>query len=272
MAVLLPALAKARTQAKRIVCLSGLKQLVLGWMSYAENNDGKLVNGGQAGDGTGPYAGVVDVFWCTPLCNAAHPLSTSDDVGSDWPAIRYDWDTKENNPTNPLPYAERVSLLRRGALYKYCQNVKSYRCPEVDKDEHRAYVMPSSMNGQCKFCASGTGPVVKNLGQIKSSKDRVVFFEEPRISTDAFNFPYYNGTGDPVWGGNDHPNIMHGDGANFGFADGHADFRKWTSRKLIDYIRAGWPSGTLPLPTYADTKEDLRWLYNAIWGVVITVP
>jgi len=43
MGLLLPALAKARTQAKRIVLLSGLKQLSLAWMSYAENNGDKLL-------------------------------------------------------------------------------------------------------------------------------------------------------------------------------------------------------------------------------------
>ena len=49
MAVLLPALSKARTQAKRIVCLSGLKQLTLGWMNYAAAYNDKLVNGSASG-------------------------------------------------------------------------------------------------------------------------------------------------------------------------------------------------------------------------------
>ncbi|MGD1043189.1 MAG: type II secretion system protein, partial [Sedimentisphaerales bacterium] len=45
MAVLLPALNRAREQGKRIVCLNNLKQLTLGWMNYATANNEKLVNG-----------------------------------------------------------------------------------------------------------------------------------------------------------------------------------------------------------------------------------
>ena len=150
MAVLLPALSKARTQAKRIVCLGNLRQLVTAWMAYAENNDGKIVNGGQALSGTGGtgYAAVTEPFWCTPLCNATYPLPTTDEVGSGWPAIRYDWDTTTTGAF-AYPYEERLSLLMKGALYRYCSNVKSYRCAEADKDTHRTYVMPVSMNAYC---------------------------------------------------------------------------------------------------------------------------
>jgi len=64
MAVLLPALTKARRTAKRVICMSNMKQLITGWMSYYENNDGKLVNGGQT-----PIPGVAgstvkEPYWC----------------------------------------------------------------------------------------------------------------------------------------------------------------------------------------------------------------
>jgi prepilin-type N-terminal cleavage/methylation domain-containing protein len=62
MAVLLPALNRARTQAKRIVCLSGLKQLVTAWMAYADNSDSKLVNGGQPPSNTPT---PTEPYWCT---------------------------------------------------------------------------------------------------------------------------------------------------------------------------------------------------------------
>ena len=47
MGILIPALTKARRVAKRVVCMSNMRQLLAAWMSYAEQNDGKLVNGGQ---------------------------------------------------------------------------------------------------------------------------------------------------------------------------------------------------------------------------------
>lgn len=42
LAVLMPALTKARMQAQRITCASGLKQLTTGFMMYAEAYNGKL--------------------------------------------------------------------------------------------------------------------------------------------------------------------------------------------------------------------------------------
>ena len=42
MAILIPALQAAREQGKRAVCLSNLKQLTLGWIMYADDNDDKI--------------------------------------------------------------------------------------------------------------------------------------------------------------------------------------------------------------------------------------
>ena len=40
--LLLPALAKAKTKAQGIQCLSNLKQLQLGWLMYADDHNGRL--------------------------------------------------------------------------------------------------------------------------------------------------------------------------------------------------------------------------------------
>ena len=44
MAVLLPALNRAREQGKRTVCMSNLKQLMLAWVLYADDHDQMIVN------------------------------------------------------------------------------------------------------------------------------------------------------------------------------------------------------------------------------------
>jgi len=160
MALLLPALAKARTQAKRITCLSGLRQLVLGWTSYAENNDGKLINGGQAwNNANAPYNDPVkEPYWCTSF-------NTTADPGWDWSWVTNAWDGYTGPP---LTYEQRVEKLKKGALYRYCSNMKSYRCAEGDKDMHRTYVMPCSMNALCYGCGDAAkGPIPKRLGQIR---------------------------------------------------------------------------------------------------------
>ena len=263
MAVLLPALNRARTQAKRIVCLNGLKQLVVAWMTYADNSDSKLVNGGQAGAGAGgsAYDWVTEPWWCTPL----YPLPAADEFGS-FNAKRFDWDLT-------LVYKEREWLLKQGALYKYCQNLKSYRCPEADKDIHRTYIMPAPMNAEWKNAPAGycpAGMVAKRLGQIKKSKERVVFFEERIITPDAFEFPTPAGL---PWN-YDKPNIMHGNGGNFGFADGHAEYHQYECDAVIRWAKTistnqsdGAPTNTELAACFSTHKDDYGWLLNAVWGL-----
>jgi prepilin-type N-terminal cleavage/methylation domain-containing protein/prepilin-type processing-associated H-X9-DG protein len=262
MAVLLPALNRARTQAKRIACLNGLKQLVTAWMAYADSSDGKLVNGGQAPvfcDGI-----EREPYWCSSVHTAANP-------GWDW-----DWQNQGGHDCytgSGLTYDQRIEKLKGGALYRYCQNVKSYRCPEADKDMHRTYVMPTSMNAAWTTTPGGTtsvstagypySKVAKRLGQIKKSKERVVFFEEKRASPDAFQFP-----DDMSAGLCDPPNIMHGNGGNFGFADGHSEYHQYECAATIAWANGGPPpaTDTCFLGTVAGKQGDYKWLRNAIWG------
>jgi len=48
MAILMPALNRVREQGKRAACLSNVKQLTLGWIMYADDNDQKIVSGRTA--------------------------------------------------------------------------------------------------------------------------------------------------------------------------------------------------------------------------------
>jgi type II secretory pathway pseudopilin PulG len=43
-AMLLPALSKAKARAQGALCLSNIKQLSLGWLLYADDNNDKLVH------------------------------------------------------------------------------------------------------------------------------------------------------------------------------------------------------------------------------------
>jgi prepilin-type N-terminal cleavage/methylation domain-containing protein/prepilin-type processing-associated H-X9-DG protein len=256
MAVLLPALNKARTQAKRIVCLSNLRQLLTAWMAYADNSDGKLVNGGQLPLPTTPAEiARAEPLWCTSF-------NTTADPGYDWC-----WTTMSGCAT-ALRYEQRVAKLKKGAIYRYCQNVKSYRCPEADKDMHRTYVIPESMNAQWgRPPYHAEGAVAKRMGEIKKSKERIVFLEERRISGDTCIF-IYNTNGNTVYWDGDPPNIMHGNGANFGFADGHADYHGWLCPSTLELAKN--PASNLAtLLSRAITEcrnVDAKWMENAVWG------
>jgi prepilin-type N-terminal cleavage/methylation domain-containing protein/prepilin-type processing-associated H-X9-DG protein len=50
MAILMPALNRAREQGKRAACLNNLGQLTLGWIMYADENDDKIVHANTGRD------------------------------------------------------------------------------------------------------------------------------------------------------------------------------------------------------------------------------
>jgi len=54
LAILLPALRKARTLTKRVACQSNLKQIAVAWNMYLDDNDGRFY---QARNGNLNYGG-----------------------------------------------------------------------------------------------------------------------------------------------------------------------------------------------------------------------
>ena len=243
MAILLPALSKARAQAKRIICLGNLKQMVLGWMVYSENNDSKLVNGGQAPPPTSAAdCARTEPYWCSSFPSRGSP--------------GYDWDL-----SIVTKYEDRIEKMKGGAIFRYVQDVKMYRCPVAPRTTHRTFIMPTPMNAEWEG-VGGCYPaakVYKKIGQIKKSAQRVVYFEERVITPDAFQLPINFPTCPLV----DRVDIMHGDGGNFGFADGHAEFHKYECQSTIIWANGGAD------PSSSDTSflnKDYKWLKYAVWG------
>jgi hypothetical protein len=74
-----------RRRAKRILCLTNLKQLTLAWTQYADDNNGKLVNGD-----TGEYP---------------------DEHLNETPWVLKDWSTMGS-----IPLMEKEQAIRDGAL------------------------------------------------------------------------------------------------------------------------------------------------------------
>ena len=106
MSILLPALNRAREQGKRAVCLHNVKQLALGWIMYADDNDGKIC---AANVGHSKFGWVAN-------------MQASD------------------------PELDQIKAIKSGKLYEYCKNIKLYKCPTGVRGEMRTYSVVSSMN------------------------------------------------------------------------------------------------------------------------------
>src|SRR5687768_241424 len=87
--MLLPALAKAKTKAQGIQCMSNLKQLTLAWVQYTYANNDRLLFASAGAPATSPYT------WVTGLL--------------------------DNDPANRSNYDIEVDL-KKSPLWPYCGN------------------------------------------------------------------------------------------------------------------------------------------------------
>ena len=106
-AILIPALQTAREQGKRAVCLNNLKQLTLGWIMYADENEDKICSG-WVGRGIDAWVEVVE-------------------EGASESAQR--------------------KAMESGVLFPYIKNVQLYKCPTGIRGEMVTYSIVDSMWG-----------------------------------------------------------------------------------------------------------------------------
>jgi prepilin-type processing-associated H-X9-DG protein len=244
-----------RRRAKRTICLTNLRQLTLAWIQYADDNDGKIVNGAPMGPAT---------------CQAYIP--TSGDHANEKPWVGRDWHDSYGSGQQ-MPEDCREDAIRDGALWPYCQELKLYRCPTGYPGEIRNYAIVDGMNGLRRAGTIAGVHWIKNMTQILEPGDRAVFIDEGWVTPDSFGVHFQQA----VWW--DDPPVRHGDGTTQSFADGHSEWMKWKGRWTVAYglatigihPRSHYPPGT-PLPdgtivpaTSAD-YEDLYWLQRGCWG------
>ncbi|MFB0555690.1 MAG: type II secretion system protein, partial [Phycisphaerae bacterium] len=243
MAILMPALHRAREQGRRAVCLNNLKQLAMSWIMYADENDGKLVNGAAG------YSNVQ-----TSWGDHENELAW---VGRCWHS--------NYQQGEQLAADEQKSEIMIGAMWPYCKDLKLYRCPTGLRGELLTYAIMFSMNAVNHAATQGVrGAHVKKMSEIHSPAPafRLVFIDEGWVTPDAFAVHYDT---EQWW---DDPPVRHGDGVNVSFADGHSDYWKW---KGVETIKNGrLADRTHPAthwsPATPEGVEDLHKMQKGCWG------
>jgi len=129
-----------RERAKRAVCLTNLRQLTNAWSLYADDNDGKIVNG-DAGEYSSLH--VKEPSW-----------------------VLRDW-------ASGATVLQKQAAITEGALFPYTQNTRLYRCPLGEPTHTRSYTIVDAMN--CKDWPPGI--MVKNRSQIEQPETRFVFVD-----------------------------------------------------------------------------------------------
>jgi prepilin-type processing-associated H-X9-DG protein len=231
---------RKRELGRRAMCLGNLKYLALAWVMYADDNDGRLVNGA---------AGISrpnEPVW----------------VGKDW--------ADDYKARIQLAVEKQEEAIVSGALWPYCRNANIYHCPMALKGHIRTYSIVDSLNGIPQpGNPMGRGPtwvldkmISKNRGQVRSPDTKAVFICVGWTAPGSYGV-YYNK--EKWW---DPPPVRHRDGVTVSFADAHAEYWKWKGKETIRLGKIADPTQLRQHvePKTVEGKEDLQKMQRAVWG------
>lgn len=236
--MLLPALAKAKSKAQHILCVSNQKQLTLGWILYADDYQDKLVWNDLTADGSGWIRGIIDY---NP--NNAH-------------------NTNIANLSNP-DYAK---------LWPYTQATGIYKCP-ADKSvvtirgrpfpRVRSVSLSQAMNSRddwLSFITKKPYVVFRKTSDIQpmGPSNAFVFINEHPDSLNFGDLAVAMNDGAPPRGIYiiDYPASNHNGSGALSFADGHVDMKKWIDPRTTPPVR----NQSLQLVVQSPNNQDMVYL------------
>jgi prepilin-type N-terminal cleavage/methylation domain-containing protein/prepilin-type processing-associated H-X9-DG protein len=236
--MLLPALGKAKQKAQGILCMNNLKQLMLAWKFYADDNNGVLV--------------------------AAEDMQTSN------PWNRPNWFSGWMNFTDAPVNWNMTNDMVKSPLWDYAGNTKEiFKCP-ADKATvlvqgvRRPRVRSNSMSqtfGRGVWLPSSRYKVYHKEAEIDPqgpSRTWILIDEHPdSINDAAFAVEMVEANNLAAAKIIDFPASYHNGACGFSFADGHAEIRKWVDGRTVQPARY---TGTMALNVASPNNQDVLWM------------
>jgi prepilin-type N-terminal cleavage/methylation domain-containing protein/prepilin-type processing-associated H-X9-DG protein len=206
-ALLFPALSRSRAKAESITCANNLKQLWLAWNLYADDHSDTLVNN--------------------------HGVPETLERRENWANNVQDWEASDDN-TN-------LVLVTHSKLGPYANHsAQIFTCP-ADRfpAPNGPRIRSMSMNAMVGNPGLVTGQFNPGYQQfLKKAEITIpsgifVFLDE---HADTLNDGFFvNRLDDGAWG--NLPGSYHNGGANFLFADGHAEPHRWLVANTVRPVR-----------------------------------
>jgi prepilin-type N-terminal cleavage/methylation domain-containing protein/prepilin-type processing-associated H-X9-DG protein len=212
-AMLLPALSRAKSKAQGAICLNHTKQLALGWIMYADDNNGVLVANRDKGVINSQSMSFNPDSWV---------LGTMGHNGQNW-----------DNPTD----ATNSELMVQGLLGPYvARNKDVYKCPADRTMVGPKGGVPTARS--LSMCARlGEGG---NNNPLKKQSD---LFDGTLSPKPAMKWVFMDELperlNDGQWYMNnklewtDYPASYHSNAGGLSFADGHSEIHKWLEEITI---------------------------------------
>jgi prepilin-type N-terminal cleavage/methylation domain-containing protein/prepilin-type processing-associated H-X9-DG protein len=258
-ALLLPSLRSSKEQSMGIKCMSNMRQMVLGWKMYAQENKEFVVLASQSG------------------------------VPND-PLNQYAWCQQEEDFTDSAYNYDPSVDITTGPLYPYINSYMVYRCPsDTSVINHGGQLLPRVRTVSMNFYLGGFGgygindtasgnlyPVYRKTTdlipiQSPGPSDTWVFVDERQ---DCINWGNYacDMAGDSpnqpsqYEFSDDMPGMYHNRSAGFAFADGHATIQHWLDFRTTPPLQPPNPNAISgeqgpAYPALAVPRDvDVRWI------------
>src|SRR5262245_5261018 len=233
--MLLPALSKAKAKGQGITCQNNLKQLMLAWLLYANDNRDAVAR-----------TGGMDVFVANPNDPTLLPGGS-----------REQWCPGSVDGGNG-PASTNLLFLERGMIWNQANSHKVYKCP-ADRKNYRGVPTIRSMSMNCWFnpineWTETAGKTLRKFSDM-STLPPVNTWVTTDEHADSINDGWFvvnvaANAASLQWV--DYPASYHNNAGGISFADGHAEIRKWTDRNVLRP-----PAGNART---AGSGPDLRWL------------
>jgi prepilin-type N-terminal cleavage/methylation domain-containing protein/prepilin-type processing-associated H-X9-DG protein len=243
--MLLPALSKAKGKAHGIFCMNNQRQMTLGWLMYADDNEDKIPP------------------------NHIRGTSQHDTWVQGW----MDNASSVSDNTNTV-------FLMESHLWNYMNSLESWRCP-ADKSlsKHGGKLIPRvrsvSMNNwlnpnqiwsrQTRFKAFRK---ISDMTRPSPTGIWVVLDErEDRINNGFFvvDMRGFSPNKPARYEMVDMPASYHNGSGGVAFADGHSEIHKWKDPRTTPPVRKG---RNLPLTANSRDNVDVFWLQERSTGLV----
>lgn len=255
--MLLPALSNAKGKAMNAKALNNLRQLTLGWVTYADDNDDRVPAAGRSSipEWTGggwldlPISGLDDI---DPMAGSGPGTNAS---GISWSPL---WDYTGKNPQLWRDPGDRSQgshpQFRGGQL-----------TPRV-----RSFSMNNWVGGP-SWGSSGTNPrtrgpwkvfdKISSMNQPGASGTIVFIAERPDSINDGYfviDMAGFNGSAARhriV----DFPAGYHAGAGTVSFADAHAEIRKWQDPRTVPILSPN-PTSEISLNVASPNNPDVLWM------------
>lgn len=263
-ALLLPALARAKTRAMSAACFSNLKQLGLAWVMYSDDNNDRMVNLSTYFTDLNGNATVTTTPW-------GAPWRTDHFNGQIQPTPN--WGTMDGWIAGIQQGYKQPTPTIEGPLWRYAPNPAIMHCPA---DKHWQWKFTPGTGGP--FCYDsysgsqwlngedrGAPNCLFKRSEVLHPADRFIWIESSDSRGENVGSWYFNVQGTQANGFQgstfadavDAPAIFHGPSAIFNFCDGHAESHRWLNGSTIAF--ANWNNiGTWPPPPPANS--DSLWV------------